>query len=136
MAKLASGDRPNIFPALKYQDGPAAIDWLQKAFGFERGLVVTGEDGAIAHAELRLGADHIMMGSTKSQPDPANPWDTADHGVYVCVENIDAHYARAQAAGAQIVRELADTPYGAREYSARDLDGRLWSFGTYLPEQG
>jgi uncharacterized glyoxalase superfamily protein PhnB len=136
MAKQTSGNRPNIFPALKYEDGPAAIDWLEKAFGFERGLVVTGEDGVIAHAELRLGAGHIMMGSAKLQPDPANPWDTADHGVYVYVEDIDAHYARAQAAGAQILRALADTPYGAREYSVHDLDGRLWSFGTYLPDQG
>jgi uncharacterized glyoxalase superfamily protein PhnB len=96
MAAHASGNRPNIFPALKYEDGPAAIDWLEKAFGFERGLVVTGEDGAIAHAELRLGAGHIMTGSAKPQPDPANPWDTADHGVYAYVEDIDAHYARAQ----------------------------------------
>jgi uncharacterized glyoxalase superfamily protein PhnB len=135
MVEQTSRSRPNIFPALRYDDGPAAIDWLEKAFGFERGLVVSEEDGAIAHAELRLGAGHIMMGSAKRQPDPANPWDTADHGIYVYVEDVDAHCARARAAGAEIVRELGDTPYGSREYSTRDLDGRLWSFGTYLPGQ-
>jgi uncharacterized glyoxalase superfamily protein PhnB len=55
-------------------------------------------------------------------------------GVAVYVADVDAHYARAKAAGAQIVRELEDTPYGSREYSVRDLEGFLWSFGTYRPE--
>ena len=61
---------------------------------------------------------------------------TEPFGVYVRVDDVDAHHARAVAAGAAIVRPPADTPYGAREYSARDLEGRLWSFGTYDPYAG
>jgi uncharacterized glyoxalase superfamily protein PhnB len=61
---------------------------------------------------------------------------TERQGIYVCVDDIDAHYAAAKSAGAEIVRELANTDYGSREYSARDLDGHLWSFGTYQPWNG
>ena len=74
-----------------------------------------------------------MLGSAPDEPDPGNPWDGANHGVYVFVEDIDAHCARARAAGAEIVRELQDTEYGSREYSVRDLEGHLWSLGTYQP---
>jgi len=126
--------RPNIFPVIRYKDGPAAIDWLGRAFGFTKQLVVPEEDGRIAHAELALGPGAIMLGSERKTLDPKNPWDGATSGVYVYVREIDAHYARAKAAGAEIVRDLADTGYGAREYSVRDLEGNLWSFGTYMPE--
>jgi uncharacterized glyoxalase superfamily protein PhnB len=123
--------RPNIFPALRYRNGSAAIDWLGKAFGFEKHFVVPGEAGGIAHAQLRLGAGMIMLGSGKHEP--GSPWDTVPQGVYVHVADVDAHYARAKAAEVEIVRELADTEYGSREYSARDPEGHLWSFGTYDP---
>ena len=125
-------DVPNIFPALKYKDAPRAIDWLGKAFGFEKQFVVPGEHDTVAHAQLRNGAGMIMMGSA-GEPDPANPWTTEPYGIYVVVKDIDAHYARAKAAGAEIVYELRETDYGSREYGARDLEGNLWSFGTYLP---
>jgi uncharacterized glyoxalase superfamily protein PhnB len=130
-AKSAPGS-PNIFPALKFKDAPGAIDWLGKAFGFERQFVVPGDGTTVAHAQLRHGAGMIMMGST-GKPDPQNPWTTAPFGIYVVVKDIEAHYARAKAAGAAIERPLADTAYGAREYSARDCEGHLWSFGIYDP---
>jgi uncharacterized glyoxalase superfamily protein PhnB len=134
MAQEAGETRPNIFPVIRYKDGPRAIAWLEKAFGFTKQLVVPEPDGAIAHAELSLGPGTIMIGSERKTADPKNPWDGASMGTYVHVTEIDAHYARAKAAGADIARELADTGYGAREYSVRDLEGNLWSFGTYLPE--
>jgi uncharacterized glyoxalase superfamily protein PhnB len=121
-----------IFPALKYDDAPAAIDWLGKAFGFSKHMVVPNESGGIAHAELRIGGAMIMLGSP-GKPDPANPWTTERYGTYVQIGDIEEHYARAVAAGAKIERPLADTPYGAREYTARDPGGHLWSFGTYDP---
>ena len=127
-----AGHSPNIFPCFRYDDAPSAIDWLNRAFGFEKQFVVPGENNTVAHAQLRLGAGLIMMGSG-GRPDPANPWATERCGTYVAVADIDAHYARAQAAGAKIERPLADTEYGSREYSARDCDGHLWSFGTYDP---
>lgn len=132
MTDTSRSGMPNIFPALKFKDAPRAIEWLGRAFGFQKQFVVPGENGAVAHAQLRQGAGMIMLGST-GRPDPANPWTTEPFGIYVVVEDIDAHYGRAKAAGAQIVRPLADTPYGAREYSARDCEGHLWSFGTYDP---
>ena len=132
MAGKADIGVPNIFPALRYRNAPGAIDWLGKAFGFERQFVVPGEGETIAHAQLRLGAGMIMMGSG-GKPDPKNPWSTEKYGTYVVVKEIDEHYARAKAAGAEIVRPIADTDYGSREYSARDCEGHLWSFGTYDP---
>lgn len=97
-------------------------------------LVVPGHDErTIAHAQLRLGAGLIMLGSMPSKPDPEKPWDAWRFGTYVFVSEIDAHYARARAAGAEIIRELQDTQYGSREYTARDPEGNLWSFGTYDP---
>jgi uncharacterized glyoxalase superfamily protein PhnB len=131
MAEKATG-LPNIFPCFRYADAPAAIEWLNKVFGFEKQFLVPGENHTVAHAQLRLGAGMIMMGSG-GKPDPANPWATERCGTYVVVADIDAHYARAKAAGAKIERALADTDYGSREYSARDCDGHLWSFGTYDP---
>jgi uncharacterized glyoxalase superfamily protein PhnB len=120
----------SIFPALRYRDAPAAVDWLEKAFGFERKMVVDSPDGTVAHAELKFGNGVLMLGSERE--DPGNPW-AAEVGIYVAVNDVDAHYARARAAGAEIVRPLQDTDYGAREYSVRDCEGRLWSFGTYRP---
>lgn len=121
-----------IFPALTYDDAPAAVTWLQKAFGFSEHVVYRNDDGGIAHAEMTLGNAMIMFGSS-GKHDAANPWSRERMGLYMLVPDIDAHYARAKAAGAEIVRPLADTPYGAREYSARDQGGHLWSFGTYDP---
>jgi uncharacterized glyoxalase superfamily protein PhnB len=129
-------DHPNIFPALRYRDAAAAVEWLERAFGFEEKAVHRGEDGTVQHAELRLGAGLIMFGQHgedgwlgSKAPDPlASPLS-----IYVAVEDPDAHHARAKAAGADIVGELTDQDYGSREYSARDLEGNLWSFGTYDP---
>lgn len=125
-------DHPNIFPCLKYRNAPAAIDWLGRAFGFEPQFVVPGDGDSVAHAQLRNGAGMIMCGS-ESGPDPDNPWAQAEFGVYVRVADVDAHHDQARAAGAEILYPPRDTDYGSREYSARDLEGRLWSFGTYDP---
>ena len=122
--------QPNIFPILRYRDAPAAMAWLGRAFGFETRMEVPGPGGTVAHAELRLGAGTIGVAS-KTPPDGKNPWTTVDQGVYVCVDNPDAHHDRAKAAGATIETPLRDLDYGSREYSARDSGGHLWSFGTY-----
>ena len=116
---------PNIFPGLRYRDEHAAMDWLARAFGFARHAVFTDDAGAVVHAELRLGPGIVMMGAAPECEEGFN--------IYVHVEDVDAHYARAVAAGAEITRPLADTSYGSREYGARDLEGHCWYFGTYLP---
>lgn len=125
-----------IIPCLHYRDGPAAVDWLCRAFGFEAHSVHETPDGKIAHAELRLGGSFIMLGSIEN---PAFDWKIpgevgfVTQSIYISVDDPDAHHDRAEDAGAEIVRALADTDYGSREYSARDPEGHLWHFGTYRP---
>ena len=129
--------RPNIFPALHYRDPDAALEWLKGAFGFEEKAVHRGDDGRIHHAELRLGDGLIMFGGSPAdapgadtpEPNKKQPPVT----IYAVVTDPDAHYNRSKAAGAEIVRDLTDQPYGSREYGARDLEGNAWSFGTYDP---
>jgi uncharacterized glyoxalase superfamily protein PhnB len=124
--------RPNIFPALHYRDPDAALEWLKRAFGFEEKAVYRRDDGRIHHAELRLGEGLIMFGGTPSDgPEPNRKQPPVT--IYAVVTDPDAHYEQSKAAGAEIVRDLADQPYGSREYGARDLEGNAWSFGTYDP---
>jgi uncharacterized glyoxalase superfamily protein PhnB len=128
--------RPNIFPAIRYSDADAALEWLHRAFGAEEKAVHRGEDGSIHHAELRLGNGLVMFGQHSDEGwmggEPPRPL-ASTVSLYVAIADPDDHYSRARAAGAKIVRELVDQPYGSREYSARDLEGNLWSFGTYDP---
>jgi uncharacterized glyoxalase superfamily protein PhnB len=128
--------RPNIFPAIRYADADAGIDFLKRAFGATEKAVHRGDDGVIQHAELALGAGLVMVGQQRedgklgSEPPRAL---ASPISLYLTVPDPDAHHATAREAGATIVRELEDTDYGSREYSARDLEGNLWSFGTYDP---
>jgi uncharacterized glyoxalase superfamily protein PhnB len=123
---------PNIYPGLKYEDAPSAIDWLTRAFGLERLVVIKGSGGTIDHAELAFGQDVIMLGSAKGAQD-AETWGAARQSINVTIDDPDAHHARAAKAGAKIVVPLADTHYGARAYSAHDPEGHVWTFGTYRP---
>jgi uncharacterized glyoxalase superfamily protein PhnB len=127
-----SDTAPNIYPVLRYRDAPAAIAWLEKAFGFRCHAVHEGANGTIAHAQMTLGAGMIMLGSAKD--DPLARAGIGKQSVYVAVDEIDAHYSRARSAGATVLRALADTDYGSREYSALDPEGHYWSFGTYWPK--
>jgi uncharacterized glyoxalase superfamily protein PhnB len=122
---------PNVYPFMRYADASAALEWLKQAFGFEELAVYRNDEGGIVHAEMALGPGIVMFSSGDPDP-PSNPMS---HGVYVAVDDPDAHYAQAIAAGAEIVRELEDTPYDSREYTARDLEGHVWSFGSYRPER-
>jgi uncharacterized glyoxalase superfamily protein PhnB len=127
-----------IIPALRYGDAAKAIDWLCEAFGFEKKMVVPGEGGRIAHAELTLGNGMIMLGDAETEfgkfvAPPAPPERLNTQAIYVVVEDADVHYARAKAAGAEIVLDIKTQDYGGRDYTARDLEGHLWSFGTYDP---
>jgi uncharacterized glyoxalase superfamily protein PhnB len=130
---------PNMFPFLRYEDAPGAIDWLVHAFGFEKHMVVPGDNGSMAHAQLKLGPGYVMIGTGSDQSgEIGKAVDDFRHikqGIYVNIQDIDAHYQRARAAGADITREIENTEYGSREYSCRDVGGYYWSFGTYRPEE-
>jgi uncharacterized glyoxalase superfamily protein PhnB len=128
--------RPNIFPAVRYADADAGVAFLKSAFGAAEKAVHCGPDGVIHHAELALGAGLVMVGQYSQDgwlggaaPRPLS----STVSIYVTIEDPDAHHAAARAAGANVVRELEDMDYGSREYSVRDPEGNLWSFGTYDP---
>jgi uncharacterized glyoxalase superfamily protein PhnB len=122
----------DVYPALRYRDAHAAIDFLERAFGFERHAVYEGPGNTVAHAELSHGDGMVMLGSEGEDPGPFGR-HVGQGWIYVVVEDPDAHHERAKAAGAEIVMEPTDQDYGSRDYSARDPEGNLWSFGTYRP---
>jgi uncharacterized glyoxalase superfamily protein PhnB len=122
-----------IYPALRYRDARAAIDFLVAAFGFTEVSAHPGDDGTIAHAELSHGDGMVMLGTGESGGDDASDVRTAAFSLYIAVEDPDAHCEQARAAGAEITREPQDMDYGSREYGARDPEGFHWSFGTYAP---
>lgn len=120
-----------IAPYLLYEDGAAAIDFLTKAFGFEEAMRMD-EEGVVNHAELRLGDDSVMLGYPGA--DYRNPKHSGHYStlVHVYVDDVDTHFERAKAAGAEIVMEPTDQEYGDRRYDAKDPEGHFWSFATTL----
>ena len=119
-----------ISPYLYYRDILAAVAWLEAAFGFEKILEEHTERGTI-HAEMRLGSGVIMMGQGGKEFEEAAAGGRVGQsmGTFVWVDDVDAHYARARAHGAEITYELTDQAYG-RNYGARDPEGHDWFFTT------
>ncbi|MEA2220113.1 MAG: hypothetical protein QOJ35_2739 [Solirubrobacteraceae bacterium] len=122
-----------IYPSLRYRDARAAIDWLAEAYDFVEMQAHAGEDGIIHHAELSGFGGIVMVGTEPEGGDPLWGTHAGQSWLYLSTDNPDALHDRALAAGAEIVRELQDTDYGSREFSSRDLEGNVWSFGTYAP---
>ena len=143
MSAHGSWQAPDVIPAISYQDASAAIEWLERAFGFERHAVYEDDDGNVQHAELRVGSGMVMLGSQREGEarerfpvDAPGKVGALTAGFYVIVQDPDGHHARAKAAGAEIVMGLTDQPYGSRDDTARDPEGHLWTFGTYRPSAG
>jgi uncharacterized glyoxalase superfamily protein PhnB len=122
--------RPNISGVFRYQDGPAAIEWLVQALGFEKLSDHRMPNGLVAHADLRFGSSVIGVSSAAASA-PDSPWAAVRQGLYVCMNDPDGFHDRARAAGAEIVCPLSDQDYGSRDFSLRDPGGHLWGFGTY-----
>lgn len=129
-----------LIPCLRYREAPAMIDWLCRAFGFEKHAVYPNPDGSIAHAQLIRGAGMVMLGSVTNgsdygalirQPDELGKAET--QSPYLCVEDCDAVYQTAKGAGAEIVMDISDQGHGGRAFTCRDPEGHLWSIGTYDP---
>jgi uncharacterized glyoxalase superfamily protein PhnB len=139
VAAKAKDTVSTIIPALRYRDAAGAIDWLCRAFGFEKHLVVPGDNGKIAHAQFTFGNGMIMLGSDHGGPydrlirHPSEIGPAVTQGPYIIVANPDGHYRRAKAAGAKMVMDIADQDHGGRAYTCRDPEGRVWNFGSYDP---
>ncbi len=129
-----------VIPAHRYENAPAAIEWLCRVLGFEKHLIVPGEGGRIDHAQLILGNGMIMLGSESRDNEygklvtiPKRTGGKPTGSTYIVVKDIDAHYERTRREGAEIVLPIADQDYGGRLYSCRDPEGYIWDFGSYDP---
>jgi uncharacterized glyoxalase superfamily protein PhnB len=138
-----------IVPMIAYEDAAAAIDWLTEAFGFREreGQRFTAEDGTVTHAELERDGAIVMLATPNAEYQGPrrhretceaarrwqdNPW--VIDGLFVEVDDVDAHHAHAVGAGATVIRALDDVDAaGMRLYTAEDLEGHRWMFGQPLP---
>jgi len=139
MSLYSKNTTSNLIPCLRYRDVPAALEWLCRVFDFEQRRVVEDPQVGIIHAELGFGSGMLMLGPVTDslygrqvrQPDEVGGVST--QSIYIIVNSADALYTKAKAAGAKIVIELKDEDYGGRGFTCRDIEGHLWSFGTYDP---
>lgn len=131
--------KSTLIPTLRYRNALAAIDWLCRAFGLEKHAVYNDGE-TVHHAQLTYGGGMIMLGSVDNhseygklmvQPDEIGLRETK--GIYLVVPDADAVYATALKAGAAMVMDIRDMDYGGRGFTCRDLEGFLWSIGSYDP---
>jgi uncharacterized glyoxalase superfamily protein PhnB len=122
---------PTFAAAIFYRDPMAALDWLERAFGFERSMLITDPDGVLAHSQMSYGDGYVMVGPEWSadHQSPASLGGRNTQTMHVhLAEDINAHHARARAAGARILQEPEDQFYGDRTYRAVDPEGHIWTF--------
>ena len=142
MAKVSADPRTAVVPMLAYEDPAAAIEWLERAFGFreQRDQRYTDERGVISHAQLEAEAGLIMLASpTPDYQSPRHHRETCEaaarwsqvpwviDGVQVEVSDVDAHFERAKSAGARLLSGIDDESFG-RLYRVEDLEGHRWMF--------
>lgn len=132
----SGSSEPDLAPYLFYDDVAAATSFLEKAFGFRVTFTSPEPEGGLAHAQLAHGAALVMLGHAGDGglklARSAAKFDRLHAGVYVFVEDVDAHCARAKAAGAHVLLEPADQPWGDRMYCAKDPEGQFWMFAKRL----
>jgi len=129
---------PTITLGLLYHNAPEMIDWIYRALGFEKKLVLPQNDGSILHVHLTFGNGGIMLSSAENYENPElcrSPRQIGSNTVeiIVYVEDIEAHYEKAQHNGAKIVFPLESKPYGGKGYTVRDPEGYIWALGSYGP---
>ncbi len=123
--------------AVVYRDPRAALAWLEKAFGFELAFLVEDAEGNVGHSEMTFGASTIMVGNEWSQnhASPASLGGKNTQTVHIQIPgDVDAHCARARAAGAEILVEPATQFYGDRTYRCRDPEGHIWTVAAKVED--
>ena len=129
-----------LIPSLRYRDAHAAIEFLERAFGFVRHAVYPGENNTVGHAELRHGSGMVMLGSA-SNPSPSTRWQTTPGEIdgrvtsplYLIVPDCQPVWDSAKAAGAEVVMQLQTMEYGGQAFTVRDPEGYSWAVGEYDP---
>jgi uncharacterized glyoxalase superfamily protein PhnB len=124
----------DVYPSLTYRDVEAAIAFLERALGLAPEDIIRDEQGMVRSAILRCGSGSVLV--QPDLPDELHGSHLGHGWVYVATADPDAHFERARAAGAEVVGEPHDAEETMRGYSARDLEGNLWSFGTDRPGSG
>ncbi len=120
----------HIVPYVYYEDPRAATRYLCDVFGFEQTMMLEWPDGTVAHAEVAMSGERVLIGDadTRFGLASAQAFDAVHTVLCVYVADVEAHYEHAKSQGVKIVREITDAFYGARIYSARDCEGHLWEF--------
>lgn len=116
----------DLIPYLTFRNGEESIRFLTDGLGFEPVAVQAGEDGSVAHAELRRG-EAIVMGGSGDVAAGAAP------GLYLVTDDVEEAFGRAVAAGAEVVFPPEETEWGTKRARFRDVDGHEWSIGSYRP---
>jgi PhnB protein len=129
---MSNNNAQHIFPMLAYDDAPAAMDFLRDAYGFEEKYRMQMPDGTIGHAEMVLSGNVVMLATTWKAGGLASPRDlpAMPCQLFCEVDDVDAHYRRAVAAGAVVVAEPEDQPHGHRMYRTMDTEGHRWLFAS------
>jgi len=121
-----------VFPCVTFKDAKASFAWLERALGAERVVGYEDDDQRVVHAEIRIGESAIMAGDERAGSKATPPGVSV---IYVVVEDADAAYERAKAAGADVTEPI-DRDYGSRDITVTDPDGNRWSLGTYAGASG
>jgi uncharacterized glyoxalase superfamily protein PhnB len=128
-----------IIPTMRYPDPRQAIDFLVRAFGFEAHQIYSDEGGNVIHAELTFGDGMIMIGPdipsdfAKYMRLPTQVGNVETQICFIRVPDVESHFAVARSEGAEILLPLRKQDYGASDYTCRDPQGHIWSFGDYNP---
>jgi len=134
----SQNEPPRIYPTFRYRNSARMLDWLVEAFGFTVHAKFMDGD-TIGHAQLAFGSSMIMIGHERDDDYGmivGSPGPNGGKAIYVAIDDTDAVFARAKAAGATIEQEPTDRDYGNREFICRDPEGNVWTFGTYWPKAG
>jgi uncharacterized glyoxalase superfamily protein PhnB len=127
-----SAPTATIVPILIYPDVGVAIAWLCRAFGFTERLRAD-RDGVVSHAQLSVAEGALMLGR-QGGPFQAPRGDEVSQYVHVTVQDVDSHFERARDAGATILEELTDMPFGERQYTVKDPAGHRWTFSQHVAD--
>jgi uncharacterized glyoxalase superfamily protein PhnB len=125
-----------LYPGLQYRDADAGMKWLEEVLGCERREDHRDDEGNVVHAELEFQGAIVMLSTAGVGREPFRSLPAGGRLVYCAVDEVDSLYEQVRDSNGDIALEITDTDYGSRDFTVRDPEGNLWSFGTYRPQVG